>query len=69
VKLLVAQKLPLVAVTVNPFFPKYRFEVQDYEPAYVDGGKLVGAIAKAISVPAIDIKRNGDMLIKALFTG
>ncbi len=69
VKLLVAQKLPLVAVTVNPFFPKYRFEAQDYEPAYVDAVKLVETVDKVISVPAIDIKRNGDILFKALFTG
>ncbi|MBO8168028.1 MAG: hypothetical protein H0Z35_02440 [Thermoanaerobacteraceae bacterium] len=66
IRIEVNRPLPLLAITVNPFYPKYRFEVEDYEPAYIDAGQLLSAIRKVVTVPAVDVKQNGRDLMKVL---
>jgi len=51
--------LPLLAVTVNPFYPNYRFGTHDYKPAYVDGELLLSGIRAAVGVPVFDLAREG----------
>lgn len=51
--------IPLLAVTVNPFYPSWRYEREDYEPAYVDAEELWKAVHAAVRVPVIDVKRHG----------
>lgn len=53
------RKLPLLAITVNPFYPKYRFEKDMYEPGYIDKHELLEKMRKAVKVPVIDIKHEG----------
>ncbi|MBE3588654.1 MAG: hypothetical protein IMW93_08905 [Thermoanaerobacteraceae bacterium] len=53
--------LPLVAVTINPFYPSYRYETGDYRPAYVDGEKLLREVSALAGVPVFDVMaRGGD---------
>ncbi|MFZ5646860.1 MAG: hypothetical protein ACOY30_04480 [Bacillota bacterium] len=65
--------LPLVAVTVNPFYPCYRYETSDYCPAYVDGEQLLSKIKACLDVPVFDIVREGPeelgRTIKAFASG
>lgn len=51
--------LPLVAVTVNPFYPCYRYETGNYRPAYVDGDLLLSRVRAGMDVPVFDIVREG----------
>lgn len=53
----VRKRLPLLAVTVNPFFPRYRYDVADYEPAYVDAETLLEKMREAVGVPVFDVAR------------
>ncbi|MBS3977768.1 MAG: hypothetical protein KGZ75_13790 [Syntrophomonadaceae bacterium] len=51
--------LKLIAVTVNPFYPRYRYEYADYLAEYVDARHLYSAMAQALSVPVYDIFVHG----------
>ncbi|MFZ5650523.1 MAG: hypothetical protein ACOY4I_06685 [Bacillota bacterium] len=51
--------LPLVAVTLNPFYPCYRYETGDYCPAYVDGDLLLSRVRAGMNIPVFDIVREG----------
>ena len=44
-----------MAITVNPFYPKYRYELDNYECAYVDKGQLLEQVASFANVPVFDI--------------
>ena len=55
----VLHTLPLLAITVNPFYPRFRHQRGDYEPAYVDADKLWSAIHNAVEVPVVDVMRHG----------
>jgi len=62
------RKLPLLAITVNPFYPKYRFEKDTYEPGYVDKNELQEKMRGAVKVPVINIRQEGAAaLLKVLF--
>lgn len=59
--------VPLLAVTVNPFYPEYRRESSRYHPAAVDAGELLEKIGGAVSVPVVDVHRDGGgMLLAAI---
>lgn len=60
----VLKNLPLLAITVNPFFPKYRFDKGCYEPGYIDRNKLVETMRTTVDIPIIDIKYDGSSKIK-----
>ncbi|KKM12299.1 hypothetical protein SY88_03835 [Clostridiales bacterium PH28_bin88] len=64
----VRKNLPLLAVTVNPFFPRYRYDVADYEPAYVDANALVEKMREALEVPVFDVVRQGCGLMELVLT-
>ncbi len=51
--------VPLLAVTVNPYYPKFRYETNNYEPAFVDRDSLLANVAAKIDVPAFDIVAEG----------
>lgn len=47
--------LPLLAITVNPFYPQYRYETNNYEPAYIERSELKQQVAEAAKVPVFDV--------------
>ena len=47
--------LPLISITVNPFYPKYRYESDNYEPSYVNKEQLLENVATLANVPVFDI--------------
>lgn len=51
--------LELVAVTVNPFYPSYRYGTHDYQPAFVDGELLLSRIRASTGTPVFDVVRDG----------
>lgn len=49
--------LPILAVTINPFYPKYnRFGKEDYKAAWVDRQELYQQMSRNLDLPVIDIK-------------
>lgn len=55
----VLRRIPLLAVTVNPFYPEYRYETSSYQPAYVDPNRLQLAMENALGRPVYNIVRQG----------
>lgn len=55
------KNLPLLAITVNPFYPNYRFDKGSYEPGYIDREKLLKEMRASVKVPVIDIKHEGSL--------
>jgi hypothetical protein len=53
------RKVPLLAVTVNPYYPAFRFESNRYTGATVDADELLEKVSQAVSVPVIDVKKDG----------
>ncbi|SHM74470.1 hypothetical protein SAMN05660826_01830 [Caldanaerovirga acetigignens] len=63
----VLKKVPVLAVTINPFYPRYMFDKNIYEPAYVDEMLLKKEMQKALSLPVVNILKDGaDILMKIL---
>ncbi len=61
IKLRLLHYLPILAVTINPFFPKYnRYGDQNYEIAWIDGQELYRKMCRNISLPVINIKEQGS---------
>ncbi len=57
IKLKVLHRLPILAITINPFYPKYnRFGKDRYKAAYIDEGQLYQKMKKRIPFPVINIK-------------
>ncbi|MBM7866837.1 hypothetical protein GTO89_04325 [Heliobacterium gestii] len=55
--------IPLLAVTVNPFYPEYDAESQSYRPRYLPGGVLEGKLGRRLRVPVLDVKREGALAL------
>ncbi|MDR3565636.1 MAG: hypothetical protein P4N59_29940 [Negativicutes bacterium] len=55
----VAKRVPLLAVTLNPFYPDYRVEDKAYRPAYVDFNRLQIAVKASVRVPAYNVVKQG----------
>ena len=51
--------LPLLAVTVNPFYPQYRADTNEYQPAYVNREELLEKVAALAKVPVFDVVYQG----------
>lgn len=69
IKLKTLYKLPILAVTINPFYPKYsRFGKDSYEAAYIDEEQLYQKMKKKVPFPVINIKGEDstklEMIIK-----
>lgn len=55
----VVRSIPLLAVTVNPFYPEYRFDTKTYKPAYVDLRHLQLSVQRHIKTPVFNVVRQG----------
>lgn len=55
----VLKRLPLLAVTINPFYPQYRMESDSYHPAYVDFHRLQVALRNELSTPVYNVVHQG----------
>ncbi|SDF60688.1 hypothetical protein SAMN05660235_02134 [Sporolituus thermophilus DSM 23256] len=55
----VLRRVPLLAITVNPFYPDYRYETKTYEPAYVDFNRLQVAVQRHVAAPVFNIVKQG----------
>lgn len=63
----VLKKVPVLAVTVNPFYPRYMFDKNTYEPAYIDENLLKEEMQRALPLPVVNILKDGpDEIIKIL---
>lgn len=51
--------LPLLAVTVNPFYPNYRYGTHDYKPSFVNGDLLLSRVRATAGIPVFDVVREG----------
>lgn len=58
-RVVVQKRVPLLAITINPFYPKYRFVSGDYEPAYIDKDLLKETLLKSCPVPVFNIVEEG----------
>jgi len=48
-------KLPLLLITFNPFYPAYSFKDQSYSSAFVDKNKLKEALNMKLRIPVVDV--------------
>ena len=55
----VAKTCKLLAMTVNPYYPKYRYNRADYEEAYVDSTELLASVSGSADIPCYDVVRQG----------
>lgn len=55
----VLKEVRLLAVTVNPYYPRYCPANGDYEAAYVDHTELYNAVKEASQVPVYDVVQEG----------
>lgn len=56
----VRKSIKVIAVTVNPYYPQYRFASNNYVEAFVDCDKLQESIKKNIPVPVYDVVKEGS---------
>jgi hypothetical protein len=54
-RIAVGRQVPLKLITVNPFYPRYRYATHDYEAAYVDKERLRESIARLVRVPVVNV--------------
>lgn len=59
VRVVVKKNIRLFAITINPFYPKYRYVSHDYEPAYVDKWELKKTLENKCQAPIIDVMDEG----------
>jgi hypothetical protein len=60
---------PLIAVTVNPFYPEFDREKDSYKPAYVDASQLRDLIGGSVTAPVVDVMREGALGLLDLLVG
>lgn len=58
-RVMVRNTLPLKVITVNPFYPDFDSENYQYSPGFLDAQELHSTIARAVSVPVVDVVRQG----------
>jgi len=51
--------LPILAVTINPFYPKLGRRRGDFQPAYVDADKMHNIFNDTLPIPVINIYKEG----------
>lgn len=55
------ETIPLLLMTVNPFYPRYEPDTGNYQPAYVDGPGLLDALRCHLpGLVMLNIKQNPD---------
>jgi hypothetical protein len=55
--LAILNSLPLLMVTLNPFYPAFDESTGSYTAAFIDGGELRARLSKLLKVPVIDVKK------------
>lgn len=66
----VLKRVPLLSVTLNPFFPEYRFDSKTYQPAFVDFMRLQLLVQKNIQAPVYNVVKQGAKgLVDNILTG
>ena len=55
----VERAIKLLAMTVNPYYPKYRYRKTDYEEAYVDKDELLKTVGDSVKIPCYDVLKQG----------
>lgn len=69
VKLLLERQLPLRLITINPFYPQYRYASHDYEAAYVDKQRLKSEMLKHLKVPVVNVLEESEETMLAYAVG
>ena len=59
-KIVYQSPLPILAVTINPFYPKQKGRRGLFEPAYVDENQMMEKFKDALSLPVFNIMKQGD---------
>lgn len=54
------EQLPLLAITVNPFYPMQRGRSGEFQAASVDADVLRREIQRCVQVPVVDVHRDGS---------
>jgi hypothetical protein len=67
----VLKKIPIVAVTVNPFFPEIRMSENGYLPSTIDPGRLLSVMERTLLRPVFNLrdKESPARLFKIVWTG
>lgn len=60
IKLNVIKTLPILAITINPFYLLYRYGNRRYEKGWVNRDGLYNKIKSMVNIPVIDIVREGS---------
>jgi hypothetical protein len=55
----IIKTIPILAITVNPFYPLYRYENSRYEKGWVNREELYNKVKSVVSIPVIDIVKEG----------
>jgi len=55
----VKKEVRVTALTVNPYYPQFRFSFNDYQAAYVDRDLLYESIRNSVNIPLFDIVEEG----------
>jgi len=63
---LVKRQIDLRMVTINPFYPRYRYASHDYEAAYVDKEALKRSMIEALTVPVINVLDENEETLLAI---
>ena len=58
-KIQVIHQVPLISITVNPFYPRFRYQHSDYEPAYINAERLFSKIQEAVDVLVVNVQLHG----------
>ena len=63
INLKIIKIIPILAITVNPFYPLYRYENSRYEKSWVNREELYNKVKSVVSIPVIDIVREGGNIL------
>lgn len=55
----VVRRVPLLAVTLNPFYPEFRYETASYRPAYLDPHWLHLTVSRRVQTPVYNVVKQG----------
>lgn len=59
INLKIIKTIPILAITVNPFYPLYRYENSRYEKGWVNREELYNKVKSVVSMPVIDVVKEG----------
>jgi hypothetical protein len=59
INLKIIKTIPILAITVNPFYLLYRYENSRYEKGWVNREELYNKVKSVVTIPVIDIVKEG----------